>query len=86
MASATLGAAMRLRFDNGGSRRELADLLGVSAQTVSRWANDHEIPQRQVDFTPLAKYLGVSREQLGALLLGTIERRAAESLHRQAAG
>lgn len=75
-AARTLGQALRRCFADGGNRRELADLLDVSLQTVSRWATDREIPQRLIDFTPLADYLGVTREQLGALIVGTIEQRA----------
>ena len=51
------------RIARGIARRELAEYMAVTVQTVARWENGDRLPD-VVNFLRLANYLGVSVEKL----------------------
>lgn len=61
---ATVGKRIaRLRKDNGLKQEDLAEMLGVSGQAVSKWENNQTCPD--ISLLPqLAKILGVTVDEL----------------------
>lgn len=61
----TLGWRLQMALANGGLKaQEMADHLGVSRSTVSRWMNDHGAPPRRPDLIQWAMRCGVDVEWL----------------------
>ena len=64
MDSKTIGSGIaRLRKSNGMTQDELAERLGVSGKTVSKWENGHGYPDVTI-FPRLAEVFGVSVDHL----------------------
>ena len=60
----TIGQVIRrLRKERGITQEEMADMLGVTAQAVSKWENDVGIPDVS-QFVPIANLFDISMDTL----------------------
>ena len=60
----TMGQIIRqLRLERGMTQEELAEILGVTFQAVSKWENDTGMPDIS-QVVPLAHVFGVSTDML----------------------
>ena len=67
----------RLRLDKGLTQEKLANILGISAQAVSKWENSETYPDGAL-LVPLAKALDVSLDELfdnGTVSMADLSRR-----------
>ena len=54
---------MQLRKEKGYTQEQLAEMMGVSAQAVSKWENDVSCPDISI-LPQLAERLGVTTDEL----------------------
>lgn len=71
----TLSAALKLRRQElEQTMQQAAEVMGTTHATVSRWEANKMIPTKPDQIIPIAKYLGISVQDLSAILSETVRR------------
>lgn len=71
----TLSASLRLRRQElEHTMQQAADVIGTTNATVSRWESNKQIPTKPDQIIPIARYLGISVQDLSTILSETVRR------------
>lgn len=88
MGTPTVAEALVARRVEIGEKEELgrpltqeaaADLMGVKSNQVNRWEKG-QIPEDLTSFAALQRFLGISQDELGALIIESRVRKWREAL------